>query len=69
MEGTLRKDENGRWEIVGEDGKSRVFTSGATLEVCVGRHWLSTSIEHDGTDYYASCPGVRLVKGLPARVQ
>jgi Domain of unknown function (DUF5348) len=74
MTGTLLKNESGRWEIHSE-GQSVELTSGSAIEVQIGGHWIKTGIEyaHDtstrgGGDYYATTRGVKLTKGLPARV-
>jgi hypothetical protein len=74
--GILRRNRNGRWAIDlpegaidGPDSPDSVqLTSGDVVEVQIAGHWISTSVEHDGKDYYAATRGVRLCAGLPARI-
>lgn len=67
-EGTLKKKDNGRWSIFHADGTELFEAScGSVMEVLVGGHWIKTSIEHSGKDYYATAQGVKLCEGLPAR--
>jgi Domain of unknown function (DUF5348) len=42
--GTLRKDRAGRWEIVDDEGRVCVLSSGATCEVQIGGQWITTRI-------------------------
>ena len=67
MEGHLIKNDIGRWEITTEDGREFQLTSGSVCEVLVGKHWVRTSVESSNGSYYATTPGVLLMKGIPAR--
>lgn len=74
MEGKLRKNEIGRWEVVDESGNRLELTSGDVVEVKVADHWIRTRIESMSSDkppftaeYYAVVPGVKLYSGQPAR--
>lgn len=70
MQGKLIKNDIDRWEI--NDGENRYeLSSGDLCEVLVGEFktgvWFRTRIEHNGDDYYATVPGIKLYKGMPAR--
>jgi len=80
MQGTLRLNENGRWEIVDQsvDRVGRLIceiTSGDVIEVEVAGHWICTRIESSSRSYppysafyYAVVQGVSLYPGQKARL-
>jgi hypothetical protein len=43
--GTLRKNSAGRWEIVNDEGRVRVLSSGSACDVQIGGHWIATRVE------------------------
>lgn len=68
--GVLRRNENGRYELNGLE-----FTSGRDIEILVDdqegdepSYWVHTTVEHDGTDYYAVY-GHKRLDGLRARTR
>lgn len=70
MEGKLKKNECGRWVIfceLGVEAYESSLTSGSVCEINVAGHWIRTRIEHNGKEYYATVPGVKLYTGMPAR--
>jgi hypothetical protein len=68
IEGHLRRDVLGRWEIVGSE-RSETLTAGDICEIQINEHWIETRIEysHDLGCYYAVVPGITLKEGLGAR--
>lgn len=66
--GTLRKNENDRWEIVERSGHTIELSSGSVVEVLVAGQWIRTSIEHNGREYYATTRGIRLCAEMSARL-
>lgn len=64
--GKLFKNEDHRWVI--KFDYNYVLTSGDICEVQVAGHWIKTRIEHNGTEYYATVPGVKLYAGMLARI-
>ena len=71
--GTLHKNDNGRWAIAyccAQDQYQQVeLTSGSVIELRIADHWIETSIEYNGEDYYATTPGIALAFGQAARVR
>lgn len=67
MQGTLKRNEIGRWEIVDSEGKRIELSSGSVVDVKIDDHWVQTRIEHNGKDYYPMVMGVSLYSGMPAR--
>lgn len=65
--GILRKNDCKRWEIQQVDGPRCEVTSGDVIEVIVAGAWVRTRVEHNGVDYYACVPGVKLYDGMLAR--
>ena len=63
--GVLMKVVTGRWAI---DGRLEI-TSGEVIEVKVVDNWTTTRIEHNGVEYYAVVPGIKLYEGMPARMR
>ena len=68
--GVLRKNQNGRYELHGFE-----FTSGSDIEILIvdpegeeTSYWEHTSVEHDGSDYYA-VSGHRSLEGVEARIR
>jgi len=65
-EGTLKKNEIGRWEFAHIE-----LTSGDAVEVFVGQ-WIEGRVEHDGRDYVLlvgeQCVTIRLQAGMQARL-
>ena len=53
--GELRRGPFGRWVLNGQD-----LTSGSHFQVRIAHHWIDVVIEHNGEDYYAIPPAVRL---------
>lgn len=68
IEGSLRKNEGERWEIIRIEESRYELTSGDVVEVKIGDHWFRTRVEHNGTEYYSTVPGIRFFNGMPARV-
>lgn len=75
MEGRLRLNSTGRWEIVDDEGKRLEITSGDVITVWVDGviGWARTRIESRSkseppfeAEYYAVA-GYRLYRGQPAR--
>lgn len=66
----LKQNVNGRWSIYEGDREMHALSCGSLIEVHIGGHWISTTIEHSDRrgGYYATTPGVRLCEGLVARV-
>ncbi len=60
--GELRRGPNGRWTLNSLD-----LTCGSHFQVRIARYWIDVVVEHDGRDYYAIPPAVRLHEGLCAR--
>ena len=63
--GLLKRADTGRWAI---DGQFEI-TSGDVIEVKIVDTWITTRIEHCGSDYYAVVPGIKLYGGMPARMK
>jgi len=69
IEGTLNKNEIGRWEI-----NDHEFTSGSCLEILLDNKWIRGVIEywHSRSDYYfyTRLEGIPigLLQGVTARV-
>lgn len=68
MQGTLRKNATGRWEIVDDEGKRVELTSGDVCEVKVGENWIQTRIESSSDGYYAIVAGLQLFAGQAAKI-
>lgn len=67
MQGRLRKNLIGRWEIVNDLDERVEISSGDVIEVYRGeRGWVRTRIEHNGRDYVALVGG-ELSTGMLAR--
>ena len=70
VEGILRKNSNGRYEIDGHE-----LTSGSPVEVLIydryyeRREWVSSRIEHSGRDYYLVSNREVDLDGLKARIR
>lgn len=75
MIGKLRKNGNGRWEIVDNSDSRIELTSGDCCEIQVGGNWIATRIEcgwieaTKTSEYYSTVPGTKLYQGQPARIE
>lgn len=69
MEGHLRKNQCGRWEIVDNSGNRIEITSGDLIEVQVGETWIKTRIECGMDGYYAAVPGLKLFQGQKSKIE
>jgi hypothetical protein len=59
ISGKLRKNDIDEWEIVDDDGRACVLSTGSVCEVQIGGNWIRTRIEF--------CDGSRPAAGeLPA---
>jgi len=68
IEGSLRKNSNGRWEV-----QDLELTSGHPLTILIDGHWINGSIESSSNRYYwfsrSSGVSVVLQPGLRVRAQ
>lgn len=76
MQGKLKKNDIGRWEIVNELGDREELASGEVCELEIAGHWIKTRIESRSSshapyeaEYYACVPGVNLYQGMLARTK
>jgi hypothetical protein len=83
ISGKLRRNDLDKWEIVDDEGRVCVLSSGSVCEVQIAGHWIRTRLEycHGWTEpaaacgaqdehashYYAVERGILLCEGLPAR--
>lgn len=67
IQGTLHRNDRGRWEIVGGMTWPVELTCGDVIRALVCGQWIPTRIEHDGTDYVSFTPTVFLHEGLQVR--
>lgn len=68
MEGKLKKNDIGRWEVVFSDNDAHELTSGDTVELPkLPGKWARFRIECEDGEYYAVGFGRKLRDGLPAR--
>ncbi len=73
MEGLLKLNGIGRWEIIDPFNSNNILfelTSGNTVDLLQGIVWTRTSIEFDwGTErYYSVTPGTHLENGMRVRL-
>lgn len=67
ISGILTRTPAKRWAIQDDTGRLFELTCGEVIHVLVESHWLTTRLEHNGTDYYAVTAGIRLHSGMRAR--
>lgn len=68
----LQKFPNGRYGYLDKEGRSHIFTCGQILEARVRdrfgcQHWVKTSIEHNGFDYFLAGHSSVPLAGLTIR--
>lgn len=67
-EGSLKRNERGRWEFDGIE-----LTSGNRVEISIDENWINGLIEHWQGDYYwfSQIDGIHVIlrEGIRARIQ
>lgn len=75
LEGRLKENEYGKFELIGETGRSvKTFSCGSYIEVYSdeGHQWYRGRVEHDNGHYYFYCHELGnpdLYTGMKARIR
>jgi hypothetical protein len=66
ISGKLRKNDLDKWQIVDDDGRACVLSSGSVCELHMGGNWIRTRIEFCYCPCLAGGSFANVAGGLPA---